>query len=89
MTNEMKLELLRNKLMQLVQASVKKDPKADVLFLSLFNAVKDNDVFFSELAAQAKVESQEALTKLQSDIAKHEANITTMESLTVAKEAKN
>lgn len=75
MTDDQKIELLKSKFQQIIQASLKQDPKADTMFLSLFNAVKDNDALFQSLAADDIAIRQTQITDMQTAIADHEAKV--------------
>lgn len=75
MTEEQKIELLKNKFQQIIAATMQKDPKADTIFLAFFNAVKDNDALWESLQLDRKQQLVEEETKLQ----------TRLEQITVAK----
>jgi predicted cation transporter len=81
MTDEQKIALLKEKFTAIIQASIKQDPQADVIFLAFFNAVKDNEALFAELAAQSKVDSQNMIAQLQATIASHETKIAELDTL--------
>lgn len=68
MTDEQKIELLKGKFQQILEASMKKDPKADTIFLAFFNAVKDNDALWENLQLDRKQQLIERESNLQTEL---------------------
>jgi len=88
MTDQQKLEILKDKFQQIIQASVQQDPKADTIFLAFFNAVKDNDELFATLVEDAKASMQANIDKMQTAISSHEAKIAELDTVKIAKAKK-
>lgn len=68
MTDEKKIELLKNKLGYLTELAVKKNPQLDTAFLAFFNSLKDNDAFFEALVADQEQLLNNRKAALQSQL---------------------
>jgi len=75
MTDEKKIELLKEKFQQVIQGAMAKDGSADTIFLSFFNAIKDNEAFFKDLAADDKSKKEQENVKLAEKISENDTKI--------------
>jgi citrate lyase alpha subunit len=80
MTQEQKLALLKDKMTYFIQAAVKKDPLADTMFLSFFNALKDNDTFFDDLIADKEQRMNAEKAELEARLTAIDGEIQTLAS---------
>lgn len=65
MTEAQKIALLKSKLGVIYAASLEKDPQAEALFLSLFNACKNSDTLFTALVEDRKTEIAQQVVNIE------------------------